>query len=125
MLISRRNVTGRVLWLAVVMGLMALGVVRGSLVNGQILHASGPQPSFEVATVRPMKNGPPSDRGTSPPGVEHYFFTPKMLIGFAYNLPDFSEARITKGPSWMEETYEVRGKIEDSQYAAMQTMPAA
>jgi bla regulator protein BlaR1 len=123
--LPRLNFGVKALWFAIAVAPLAIGAMAAAPMYGQILHASAPLPTFEVATVRPMKNGPPTDRGTSPPGVEHYFFTPKMLIGFAYNLPDFSEARITKGPSWLEETYEVRGKIEDSQYAAIQAMPSA
>jgi bla regulator protein blaR1 len=91
---------------------------------GQILHADGSRPSFEVATIRRLPNGPPPAHGTTPPGVVRYFFTVKMLVMFAYNLPDFSESRI-KGPSWMDDQYVVEAKIEESQYAAMEKMAPA
>jgi uncharacterized protein (TIGR03435 family) len=48
-----------------------------------------------------------------------------MMIGYAYNLPDFSEGRILNSAGWTEDTYEVQGKISDSDYAAMQKMTPA
>ena len=34
---------------------VALGMVLGMRLLGQILHADGPAPSFEVATIKPME----------------------------------------------------------------------
>ena len=91
---------------------------------GQVLYTSGPLPSFEVATIRPLPNGPstPTPHGGD---VVRLSFTPKMMIMYAYNLPDFSEGRILNGAGWTEDTYEVEGKIGDSDYAAMQKMTPA
>jgi uncharacterized protein (TIGR03435 family) len=100
--------------------------MRGTLdlppAYGQVLYTSGPLPSFEVATIRPMPDGPPPNQ--LPPGTTtvRLHFTPKMMIMYAYNLPDFSEGRILNNAGWTEDTYEVQGKISDSDYAAMQKM---
>jgi bla regulator protein BlaR1 len=97
---------------------LALGMIHALPVYGQVLYRDGPLPSFEVATVKPMPNGQPPT--PAPPGgsIVHLFVTPKMLVMYAYNLPDFSEDQIERGPGWMNETYEVQGKISDEEYAA-------
>jgi uncharacterized protein (TIGR03435 family) len=132
---------------------MALGVACGLPLDSQILHADGPLPSFEVATVKPMEPtrfvAPPSGGAApaggvgagggeqivsrqevtfskAPPLSDHVsqVMTAKMLIGYAYNLPAFSRARIVGGPDWTDQTmYQIQAKIDDSQYAAMQKMP--
>jgi uncharacterized protein (TIGR03435 family) len=46
-----------------------------------------------------------------------------MLIAFAYNLSLGFENRVVGGPGWLNsEPYEIEGKIEGAQFAAMQTM---
>ena len=44
---------------------------------------------------------------------------------YAYNLPDFSEAQIEKGPDWTDDTYDIEGKFSDPDYAVIQKMSAA
>jgi bla regulator protein BlaR1 len=99
---------------------LALGTLPTLPAYGQVLHTSGPLPSFEVASIRPMPDGYSS---TSPHGgnIVRLHFTPKMMIGYAYNLPDFSD-RIVNAAGWTEDNYEVQGKISDSDFAAMQKM---
>jgi bla regulator protein blaR1 len=117
--------------------------------HGQILHASGPLPSFEVATVKrfqPKPSPPPppadgaSDRRPAGPakiapgngGAQttdrvHAILPVQLMIAFAYNVPfGFERVRIIGGPDWLaSEQYEIQAKIEDSLYAAMQKMTAA
>jgi bla regulator protein blaR1 len=103
---------------------MALGTFHTLPAFGQVLYTTGALPSFEVATIRPMPNGYST---TSPPGgsTVRLHFTPRMMVGYAYNLPDFSEGRILNAAGWTEDAYEVQGKIGDSDYAAMQKMTPA
>jgi hypothetical protein len=102
---------------------LAPGTLHTLPAYGQVLYTSGPLPSFEVATIKPAPNGfPPTPQGGS---TVHLHFTPKMMIMYAYNLPDFSEGRILNGAGWTEDNYEVEGKISDSDYAAMQKMTPA
>jgi bla regulator protein blaR1 len=102
---------------------LALGTLHTLPAYGQVLYTSGPLPSFEVATIKPAPNGsPPTPQGGS---TVHLHFTPKMMIMYAYNLPDFSEGRILNSAGWTEDSYEVEGKISDSDYAAMQKMTPA
>src|ERR1700722_8139453 len=96
----------RVGWLVVA----AAGVMWGAPLVAQVLHASGPLPSFEVATIKPMATlAPPpgeqiihseSMRGPAPGGASrapsdrmHWIMTTKILIESAYNLPPISQGR--------------------------------
>jgi len=144
-LLLRRNPSmGKKLVLAA-LGLLAIaaplafGLVRMIPVHGQILHASEQLPSFEVATIRPWKPmpGPLPTVKYSPVGGAaahatdrvHFIGQAVLLIASAYNLPVASESRIVGGPDWMgsesSNRYEIQAKIEDSRYAAMQTMSPA
>ena len=115
-----------------------LGMLGANPMNGQILHASGPLPSFEVATVKPWK---PSIRPlTAPAPIKmdpvqrirhqetdrvHFIGQINLLIMDAYNLPIGSESRILKGPKWVDseaDRYEVEAKIDESLFAALQKM---
>ncbi|NYF78870.1 M56 family metallopeptidase [Granulicella arctica] len=125
---------------------VAFGVVRMIPMYGQILHASGPLPSFEVASIRPWKpsSPPPSpDSGGFPRKVMmaspvggggqttdrvNFIGQTEILIESAYNLPIASGRRIVGGPDWLysqSNRYEIQAKIEDSLYAAMQKMTPA
>jgi bla regulator protein blaR1 len=104
---------------------LALGMLHAFPAYGQVLYTSNPLPSFEVATIKPLPNGPPATPPAQGGSTVHLFFTPKMMVMYAYNLPDFSEGQILKGAGWMNDNYEVQGKISDSDYADMQKMPSA
>jgi bla regulator protein blaR1 len=120
-----------------------LGMACAFPMNAQILHAGGPLPSFEVATVKPWKADPRpmTAPGSAPvvpmmidPGQHaqlqetdriHFIGQVGLLIMKAYNLPIGSERRILKGPQWVEsenDRYAVEAKIDASRFAAMQTM---
>ncbi len=133
--------------------LLAIGlIVPGescTLASGQILHAAGRRPSFEVATIKPWKRtlgAPPDganlsgaavpgrvkvaplDAGPRPTDQVHLILPISILITLAYNLPVGSESRILGGPDWLRQDidqFEIHAKIEDSEYAAMQKMTLA
>ncbi|HEY1759790.1 MAG TPA: TIGR03435 family protein [Bryobacteraceae bacterium] len=121
-------------------GVIARGQ-NGTVATGQILHATGGRPSFEVATIKPWRrtpSPPPPDGATAPvkvlkvspgppplSGQLHMILPISILIGSAYNLPGGSEPRIIGGPDWLRQDidqFEIQAKIEDSEYAAMQKM---
>lgn len=114
--------------------------------DGQILHATGDRPSFEVATIKPWKRTPsqpspggatapvkvmkvaPVGAGTAPMDRVHMIVPISVLIESAYNLPVGSGSRILGGPGWLRQDIdqlEIQGKIEDSAFAAMQKMTLA
>jgi bla regulator protein blaR1 len=114
--------------------------------DGQILHATGDRPSFEVASIKPWKRTPsqpppdgtapvkvmkvaPVGAGSAPTDRVHMIVPISLLIASAYNLPVGSESRrILGGPDWLREDIdqlEIQAKIEGSEYAAMQKMTPA
>ncbi|WP_052201013.1 M56 family metallopeptidase [Terriglobus sp. TAA 43] len=104
---------------------LALGVLHPLPVYGQVLYREGALPSFEVVSVKLRPDGPPLTPAPQSGSSVHLFFTTKMLIMYAYNLPDFSEAQIAKGPGWTDDTYDIEGKFSDSDYAVIQKMSVA
>jgi uncharacterized protein (TIGR03435 family) len=123
-----------------------------TLASGQILHATGDRPSFEVASIKPWKrtsSPPPPPDGSNLPGTAapvkvmkvapvdagppptdqiHMILPISILITSAYTLPVGSENRILGGPDWLRQDinqFEIRAKIETSEYAAMQKMTKA
>jgi uncharacterized protein (TIGR03435 family) len=141
--------------LAAIAAPIAFGVLHAVPTFGQILHATGPLPSFEVATIRPMEQMgvvappgggvPPASGRVAPNGEQiisqqevrispsprfsdrvNSVMTAKMLIDYAYNLPAFSESQIIGGPDWTSQTmYQIHAKIDDLQFAVMQKMSSA
>jgi uncharacterized protein (TIGR03435 family) len=128
--------------------LMVVGVVGSGLwgmpLTGQILHAGGPLPSFEVATIKQQKiqaappppgeaivhsesfRGPAPGASRPPSDRVHVFLTTRMLISSAYNFPLLSQSRIVGGPDWLDSNrYEIEGKIDDSLNATLQAMAPA
>jgi uncharacterized protein (TIGR03435 family) len=109
---------------------MAFGVLRMTpIMYGQVLHASGPLPSFEVATIKPFR---PSQNATPPPAGQPGFpdtinisVSARMLIQTAYNIPIGSRNQIVGGPSWMDNLYEIHAKIGGAKYEQMQKLPNA
>src|SRR5207302_10586142 len=66
-----------------------------------LVFAQSPQPSFEVASVKPNKSGERGSRlGMSPNGrMTATNISLKQLITNAYNLRDF---QVTGGPDWLD-----------------------
>jgi bla regulator protein BlaR1 len=96
--------------------------------HGQILHADGPLPSFEVTTVKPVKPAgmEPGFRSGGPevPGsVDHiYNTTVRAFIEGAYNLPSGSDERVIGGPGWIDTNrYDIDGKIPENILATIYT----
>ena len=125
---------------------LAFGILRTIPAYGQILHASGPLPSFEVVSIRPWKPvaSPPLPTSAATPrkvmkmspvggGGQvtdriHLIEQAEILIASAYNMPIDSKNRILGGPDWLyreSERYEIAAKIGDATFAAMEKMAPA
>jgi bla regulator protein BlaR1 len=121
-----------VLALGVVAGPVAFGFMQQAPPTGQILHATGHLPSFEVASIRPNHSGSgfasigvpgmaaPRDRfiakNTSIKGLILWAWTP----GTTRPLP---EDQVVGGPSWINsDRYDIDAKLEDSQIAALEKL---
>lgn len=143
--VDRRMVWKKPVFIAIAASI-AFGIISIVPVHAQILHASSPLPSFEVATIKPWRPNPTSaalslDGTTGPRRVMkvdpgslggqgadrvHIILPIELLITAAYNLPPGSERRIMGASDWLRsDQYEIQAKIEDSLYAAMQKMTPA
>jgi uncharacterized protein (TIGR03435 family) len=111
---------------------------------GQILHSTGPLPSFEVVSVKPWKRTPqlsttPGDQSVVqkptkvvPSGAPAEFtdrvqmiLPPALLVASAFNLPPGAESRIDKAPDWLNqdvEQYQITAKIGEDEFEAMKKM---
>lgn len=120
-------------------GLLALGMPA----RAQMVHAEGPLPTFEVATIRPWQPQPAPiapDGSAVMPTVKvvpkagaitmsdrvHEIGQAGILIASAYGLNIGTERRmIVGGPEWVQsqsDRYEVNAKIGEADLAAMKTM---
>lgn len=113
--------------IAVAMGFVALAVALGIPARGQVVQATGPLPSFEVATIKPAREGRlPAGVAWPPPNVFRNFnFTARDLVQVAYGLPPgTAKERVLGGPGWIDGTrYDVDAKIPDATFAEMQKIP--
>ncbi len=114
-----------------VAGPVALGLVQTPPLAGQILQATGPLPSFEVASIRPdpSPSGPHWTKigyaGHGAP-MDRFIMTNtsiKDLICLAFGgkpchmLPD---GEVSGGPGWINsERYDIDAKVKDEQVAAL------
>lgn len=97
-------------------------------VDSQILHATGPLPSFEVASIKPSK----SESGSTMIGAVGHAapsdrfiatnITVKALICWAFggtSVP-LPSNEVSGGPGWIDsERYDIDAKLDDSQAAAI------
>lgn len=68
-------------------------------------QTAAPQPSFDVASIKPVEPGPNSARYLVMQGPHRLVgknYTLKLLIAAAYNL---NPKAVTGGPAWMESTH--------------------
>jgi uncharacterized protein (TIGR03435 family) len=89
----------------------------------QVLHADGPRPSFEVATIKPS----PSDTtGTNmmlaPARFKISHITIRELMKFAYNIR--SDDQLTNGPAWIKTSYfDVTAKADQATVDELAKLP--
>ena len=93
--------------------------------NGQLLHADSPLPSFDVATIRPSKSE--SLRTVRSASELHMLdVTVRYLMEQAYDIPwtDGSKDRIRGGPDWIDsDHYDVDAKIAPEVAVTLEQMP--
>lgn len=113
-----------VLGFVVVVGPVAFGAIRMIPLHGQLLHATGPRPSFEVASIRPSK---PNAQWENPDVLnEHLSYrerevTIRALISYAYGIgfaPEFSG-----GPTWVKtDKFDIEAKPDEAETAALKKL---
>ena len=104
---------------------LAVSIMVGIQVRGQILHATGPLPSFEVATIKPSQAGATGIRAFGPKGADRFLamnVTVKELIDFAYTIDD--DRQVVGLSGWMlSKQYDIDAKVGDAEVAAMSKLP--
>jgi uncharacterized protein (TIGR03435 family) len=104
---------------------VAIAAANAGLAHGQILHATGPRPSFEVATIKPSKpEETRSGMGFSDGG--RVFVTTNAtlrdLIQEAYNVKAANQ--IVGASGWTTtDKFDIQARLEEAQFAAMAAMP--
>jgi len=138
--------------LFIAFSVLAFAPLATKAIHAQLLHSDGPLPTFEVATVRPYNLTPAPPPPPPPPGDGaiigirpslpakiapgrggaqttdrvQMVVTAQQLIASAFNLPLGFEGRIEGGPGWVRDEsnrYEIRARIDDATFAAMQKLP--
>jgi uncharacterized protein (TIGR03435 family) len=112
----------------------------GFALRAQLLHPTGPLPSFEVATVKPWQPPVVSSSvgtaqkvekvlpvGAAAPVSSRIGFTGQieLLIESAYGLPVSSDSRILGGPAWIRnesDRYQISAQIDPAEFLAIQKM---
>ena len=110
-------------------GLMSLGALAfsmafGRAAGGQILHASGPRPSFEVATIKPS-NPDETVSGMRFSDGGHVFVTTNAtlrdLMQEGYNVK--STSQIVGATGWMTtEKFDVEARLEDTAFKQLASL---
>ena len=104
--------------------LLLLFAAQSLPLPAQVLHATAPLPSFEVATIKPRD--PSTMLRITAPGSEDIFRTVGTalnLIAQAYNLPSTSTGRIDGSPPWADkDRYVIEARIPGELFARMQKM---
>jgi uncharacterized protein (TIGR03435 family) len=104
---------------------LAVSIMAGVQVHGQILHATGPLPSFEVATIKPSQPGATGIRAFGPKGADRFLamnVTVKDLIDFAYTIDD--DRQVVGLSGWMiSKRYDIAAKVGDAEVAAISKAP--
>jgi uncharacterized protein (TIGR03435 family) len=92
---------------------------------GQILHATGPLPSFEVATVKPSNGDNAIPSVSTATESRTMNVTARNLIEQAYGIPwtPGRNERIMGGPGWIDNNrYDVDARIDDSLVARFEKL---
>jgi bla regulator protein blaR1 len=92
---------------------------------GQILHATGPLPSFEVATVKPSNGDNAIPSVSTATESRTMNVTARNLIEQAYSIPwtPGLNERIVGGPGWIDNNrYDVDARIDESLVASFEKL---
>ena len=103
---------------------LAFGVLRMIPMYGQVFHATGPLPSYEVVVIKPSKE---VAHGADTQGEQtHYLVTAKMLMQFAYGIyspPKVMNLDVLGGPDWINtDVFDIVGKMPSTEFEQEQTL---
>ncbi|MEO6804764.1 MAG: TIGR03435 family protein [Edaphobacter sp.] len=98
---------------------IAFLVAQSAPMDGQILHATEPQPSFAVASIRPSQ---PDDvflrREFRADSLTIKAMTLKQIISYAYGIT--FDRELAGGPGWVrEDKFDIQAKPDETKVAAL------
>lgn len=106
---QRLTLRGKALLTIAALGSVALPIVFGQVANHPSVQVQDGTPSskqsFEVATIKPVENGPKTPRFIKLEGRNRFVvrdYNLKLLIAAAYNM---NPKTISGGPDWIESDY--------------------
>jgi bla regulator protein BlaR1 len=95
---------------------VAFGLVHIIPIYGQMVHATGPLPSYEVATIKRVDESAAPQPGQMRISIKNYILN-------SYGISSLAEYQIEGGPEWIgKDLYVIDGKIPDDLRDAMQKM---
>ena len=95
---------------------IAFGVVRMIPLYGQMVHATGPMPSYEVATIKPVDESVAPQPGQMRATIKDYILN-------SYGISSLAQYQIEGGPAWIsKDLYVIDGKVSEDLRDAMQKM---
>ncbi|HEX9200487.1 MAG TPA: TIGR03435 family protein [Acidobacteriaceae bacterium] len=98
--------------------LLLLGMAGPGVTSGQILHASDPLPSFEVASVRPSSPGEMRTRLVQSDRFLAKALSMKDLISYAYGIN--YDAQLSGGPGWVKlDQFTIDAKPDETEAATL------
>ena len=103
---------------------LAFGMLRMIPLYGQVFHAAGPLPSYEVVVIKPTQEA--AHGGGTEGEQTRYLVTAKMLIEFAYAVyapPKLLDLKVVGGPDWINtEVFDILGKMDAAEFQRERTM---
>jgi uncharacterized protein (TIGR03435 family) len=106
---------------------VAFGQAPAPPIHAQILHATAPLPSFEVATIKP-RDPKVMMMAPGPRDIVRSMGTARGLVARAYNVTSATAQRVLGGPNWIDDndkaSYVIEGKVPEDLYDQMQKMTA-
>jgi bla regulator protein BlaR1 len=109
---------------AVLIAPIAMGLMHSAQIRAQLVHANGPLPSFEVATIKPSHD---SKNNFFSSGIRPAEFTAQnislaRLIRVAYSVK--AENQVQDMPGWADtERFDIDAKIPNAEVAKMEHLP--
>jgi uncharacterized protein (TIGR03435 family) len=106
---QRLTLSRKVVLTVIAFGSIAVPIIFGQVTNSHPGQASEetllPKQGFEVATIKPVENGPKTPRFIKFEGTNRFVvrdYNLKLLIAAAYNM---NPKTISGGPAWIESDY--------------------
>jgi uncharacterized protein (TIGR03435 family) len=107
-------------------GAVAFGFAKLPFASGQLLHANGPLPSFEVASIRALRNPDPEHASWSWSNdrFSTKSFPLALVVEFAYKIRLGMDSRVVGLPGWIDKNrYDIDARVSDADFQKLNNLP--